>query len=482
LSIIHRLQEPFALSTPTLSPIRVAPGGRYFETFDSEPFLFIGPNESINWQGLKPLFRRRDVGRVERYLESLAANGINLLRLMLEYGHTRYRYFERPAGTFNPAMVKLWDDLFDLCGRYGLRILLAPWDNFWMAWRWRFHPYNASNGGPAHGPGAFFTDEATIQATERRLRFVVERWGGSGVLAAWDLFNEIDVYWGGTPAEQFEVITRLSDVVREAEEKLWGFTRLQTVSIFGPQPSQEYEPLIFRHPNLDFATTHIYSKGPIDLPENTVASAVTMARWVQYGLARTPAGRPFTDTEHGPIHLFNDHKRMLPDPFDDEYERHMMWAHLATGGAGSGMRWPARHPHILTEGMKRALHSLARFTALLEWRHFAPRPAADDVEIEASGWLRFACQDGKQAVVWLLRDVPKRHKGILPSRAPLHDVAFSLRSLQPGSYTVTLWNTLEGCVETTLHAEVKENGTLRAFLPTLGNDLALAIVPRSAQV
>lgn len=464
------------MSAPTLAPIRVAPGGRYFETADGEPFLFIGPNDALNFPGLGPLFRRRDMAHVEAYLEGLAASGVTLLRLMLEYCHTNHRFFERPPGTFNPAMIRMWDDLFALCGRYGIRVLLAPWDNFWMAWRWRHHPYNVHRGGPAHGPAAFFTDEATIQATERRLRFVVQRWGGNGVFAAWDLFNEIDGYWGGTPAQQFDVITRLSDTVREAELKLWGFTRLQTVSIFGPQPSDAYAPLIFQHPRLDFATTHIYSKGPIDLPENTVASAVTMAQWVRYGLSQTPASRPFTDTEHGPIHLFNDHKRVLPEPFDDEYERHMMWAHLASGGAGSGMRWPARHPHILTEGMKRALRSLARFVPLLEWRHFAPRSAAEDVALGEHGWLPFACHDGRQAVVWLLRDVPEGHQGVLPSRAPLRDVAFALRCLEPGSYRVTLWNTLEGRTETTQDALVAQDGVLRLWLPTLGNDLALAIV------
>jgi mannan endo-1,4-beta-mannosidase len=64
---------------------------------------------------------------------------------------------------------------------------------------------------------------------------------------------------------------------------------------------------------------------------------------------RRPA-RPYTDTEHGPIHAFNDHRTSLPEAFDDEYERHLMWAHLATGGAGSGMRWPARRPHLLSAG------------------------------------------------------------------------------------------------------------------------------------
>jgi Protein of unknown function (DUF4038) len=469
------------LAISTLAPIRVASGGRYFETFYGEPFLFIGANDAITWPGLAGLYRRRDLDAVDAYLEDLAQSGVTILRLMLEYVHREGRYFERPAGRFNPALVRLWDDLLERCERCGLRVLLAPWDNFWMTYRWKRHPYNAANGGPAHGPAAFFTDEATIQATCRRLRFVVERWGGSGAIAAWDLFNEIHPYWGGTPAQQSAVIARISAMVREAEDKAWGFTRPQTVSIFGPDPGTEYEDLIFRHPSLDFATTHIYHQGAIDHPNDTVNSAVIMGRWVRHAIERLAPNRPFTDTEHGPIHLFNDHKKMLPEAFDDEYERHLMWAHLASGGAGSGMRWPARDPHLLTSGMRRALRSLAAFTQLIDWRHFTPRDASGEIRLIAHGMpVRdvhiLACRDEKQAVIWLLRGPSERGAhGTLPERDPLHQVSLALPGLAPGEYYVQQWNTWEGRSNGCIHTSVAGDGVLRIVLPLLGNDLALAV-------
>jgi hypothetical protein len=37
-----------------------------------------------------------------------------------------------------------------------------------------------------------------------------------------------------------------------------------------------------------------------------------MGRWTRFGLQHTPTNRPFTDSEHGPIHLFNDHKKLCP--------------------------------------------------------------------------------------------------------------------------------------------------------------------------
>lgn len=457
----------------SLPPIRVAPGGRYFETFAGEPFLFIGCNDAISWPGLNGLFRRKDIDSVERYLAGLAGSGVTVLRLMLEYVHREGRYFERPFGKFNSGMVRLWDDLFTLCGKYGLRILLAPWDNFWMAYRFHRHPYNARNGGPAAEPASFFTDRAVIEATKNRLRFVVERWGGSGVLAAWDLFNEIHPYWGGTVRQQMDVISQVSEAVREAEMKAWGFTRPQTVSIFGPGPSEEYEELIFRHPSLDFATTHIY-EGAIDHPNETVTPALLMSKWVRHALERIPANRPYTDTEHGPIHLFNDHRKYLPEPFDDEYERHLMWAHLATGGAGSGMRWPARHPHVITSGMRQSLLHLAAFTGLLEWRHFSPRPL--EPSVSASGEVHaFACADERQAIVWLLRAAPPGHRGPLPVRSPLTGLWLTIPEIGAGPYCVRPFETATGRCLPGIPVAAGENGALQIPLPPLHADLALAI-------
>lgn len=466
------------MSERVLSPIRVTPHGRYFETLDGQPFLFIGFNDAVSWASLEGLYRRKDVAAADAYLERLAARGVTILRLMLEYAHFDSHLLEKPVGTFNPHMVQFWDDLLARCERLGLRVLLTPWDTFWMSRRWHKHPYNACNGGPAHTPQDFFLNEETIQASIRRLHFVIERWGASGVIAAWDLFNEIHPHWGGTVGQQSEVIGRISKAVREKEQALHGFTRPQTVSVFGPDPDTEYADLIFRHPDLDFATTHIYSKGAIDKPRNTIDSAIVMAQWTRHGLANTPADRPFMDSEHGPIHLFNDHCKMLPEAFDDEYERHMIWTHLACGGAGSGMRWPARHPHILTEGMQQSLGGMAAFARLVDWQRFAPRDVASGVRVGEKGILAFGCSDGRQAVLYMLRGKNSRNTpGVAAQREPLKQVPVVLSDMQAGEYEVHFWNTLEGCGCGCAMAHAEADGRISWTLPPLGNDMACAVRP-----
>jgi mannan endo-1,4-beta-mannosidase len=389
-----------------MSWISVAPGAPYFVDEDGAPWHPIGQNDAISWPELEPLFRRRDLPAVERHLRWLRDNGVTCLRLMLEYAQVRHRYIEKPAGRFVPAMVQLWDDLFAMCERVGLRILLTPLDTFWMWLHWRHHPWNKANGGPLEHMSQALLCGETRKAVKARLEFMVRRWGGSGALFAWDLWNEIHPAHAQDSADCFgEVIHDLSAHVRRLELELYGRTHPQTVSLFGPEltwkPHLELREPIFRHPDLDFATIHIYKGRSIDDPKDTVAPARAMGEIVRECLAETPPLRPFLDTEHGPIHAFKDRKKTLPAQFDDEYFRHTAWAHLASGGAGGGMRWPNRHPHILTPGKREAQRTKAAFMPLIDWTTF--QRGNWNEEVDAKGHNVFACGDERQAVVWLLR-------------------------------------------------------------------------------
>jgi mannan endo-1,4-beta-mannosidase len=392
--------------TAKLQWISVAPGAPYFVDEEGAPWHPIGQNDAISWPELEPLFRRRDLPAVEQHLRWLRDNGVTCLRLMLEYAQVRHRYIEKPAGRFVPAMVQLWDDLFAMCERVGMRVLLTPLDTFWMWLHWRHHPWNKANGGPLEHMSQALLCAETRAAVKARLEFVVRRWGGSGALFGWDLWNEIHPAHAQDSTDCWgEVIHDLSTFVRKLETELYGRSHPQTVSLFGPElewkPHLPMRDPIFRHPDLDFATIHIYKSRSIDDPRDTVAPALAMGEIVRECLAETPPERPFLDSEHGPIHSFKDRKRTLPEPFDDEYFRHMAWAHLASGGAGGGMRWPNRHPHVLTRGMREAQKAMAAFLPLVDWTRLRRRNW--NAEAEAPGYHTFACGDEAQGVVWVLR-------------------------------------------------------------------------------
>lgn len=453
-------------------------GHPYFFTASGEAWTPIGQNDAISWVELAGLFRRKDLAGVEAHLRWLKASGVNCLRLMLEYAQVRHRYFERPAGRFVPAMVQLWDDLFAMCERVGLRILLTPVDTFWTWIHWRHHPWNRDHGGPLEHPSETLLCAGTRAVIKARLEFAVRRWGGSGALFAWDLWNEIHPAQAGDSAEPFgEFIHDLSTFVRQLEVELYGRAHPQTVSLFGPElwwkPHMEMKEPIFRHPDLDFASIHIYSEGPIDHPQDTVAPAVDMARIVADCIGEIRDGRPFLDTEHGPIHTFKDKKKTLPEAFDDEMFRHMQWAHLASGGAGGGMRWPNRKPHVLTRGMREAQSGLARFLPLVDWARFRRECWNDRVESSSRAVRAFGCGDRDQAVLWAVQRQTRADGTLDPDALPL-DFELSCPGETGRLYGVSLYDTKAGRVIGEAQVVCEES---RLSLPVRGfrTDLAVAV-------
>jgi mannan endo-1,4-beta-mannosidase len=184
--------------------------------------------------------------------------------------------------------------------------------------------------------------------------------------------------------------------------------------------------------------------------------------------------RPFFDSEHGPIHLFKDRKVTLPELFDDEYFRHMQWAHFAAGGAGGGMRWPNRHPHSLTQGMRAAQAALARFLPLIDWQHFQRRNLNNELRASADGMALFGSAGDEQAVVWLLRTDTVGSDGRLQENATALPVTVSIPALRPGCYQVTMWDTRRGCAAG--RGEIAHEGTGALHVDTaVTTDLAIAV-------
>ncbi len=462
-----------------MSPwIGVSAEGRYFVNETGQSWLPIGHNEALSWVTFAGLVGRKDVPGVRRRLEGLRACGVTCLRMMLECAHQPHRLIEQPVGRFVPDIVRFWDDLFALCEDIGLRLLITPFDTYWTWMRWRHHPYNAANGGPLTHPSRMLLCEGARAAIKNRLDFAVRRWGASGALFAWDLWNEIHPAQAEGSAEGFGAfIADLSRHVRTLEKTLYGRTHLQTVSLFGPElqwrPHMPLAEPIFRHPDLDFASIHIYQEGAIDDPVDTVGGAIAMGRIVRDALAEIEDGRPFLDTEHGPIHRFKDKKKTLLEAFDDEYFRHIQWAHLASGGAGGGMRWPNRHPHCLTPGMHAAQASLAAFCEGIDWKRFWSVNVSDRLAVDRIGVVPFGCASDAQAVVWLLRDDRIGADGRLDRAAAPVEAAITIPGLSAGAYRVAPWNTKRGTPEAAFIQEAAAGElTVRVNLRT---DLALAV-------
>lgn len=449
-----------------------------FITEDGATWTPIGQNDAITWPEFAGLYDRQDLASAERYIRMLAGHGVTCLRLMLEYSQGARHDFENPVGHYRPEMIQLWDDLFALCERYGLRILLTPFDTFWLWIKWKRHPYNKKNGGPCEDRGKILLCRETRQAIKARFAFCIDRWSGSGALFAWDLWNEIHPSYARDSAECFnEFIEELSLFVRGRELEVHGRAHPQTVSVFGPHMvlDKRIPESIFRHPLLDFASTHFYEEGTIDFPRNTVDAAISTGRLTREALAELRDNRPFMDSEHGPIHTFKDHKTTLPKAFDEEYFRHMQWAHFCAGGAGGGLRWPNRSPHSLTAGMRVAQRNLARFLPLIDWRKFDRRNWNDEVRVSAPTMKAVSCGDQDQALLWLVRTDQIGNNGMLRRDVEAMNTTVDLPCLRPGTYRITAWNTVEGEPVTDVAVLNTRDSGLTFETPGIVTDMAFAI-------
>ena len=444
--------------------ITKTPGAPYFQTEHGTPWHPIGQNDSIAWKDLQGLVDRRNLTEVANHLAWLKQHGVTLLRLMLEDAETGRFFWEQPAGTLNPALTQLWDDLFTLVENAGLRILLTPMDTYFHWVRWDIHPWNSANGGPCDHRISLMVHPGIRTLIKARLDVATTRWGHSGALFAWDIWNEMHPVQGeDRPGCLEHYIDDVAPWLRALETTRHGRAHLQTASVFGPE--LHWKPwlndAIFRHPQLDFANNHFYEEGTIDHPADTVAPARAAARLVQEALSEIKDARPFFETEHGPIHAFKDLNIILPEPFDDEYFRHIQWAHLAAGAAGGGMRWPNRHPHQLTHGMRRAQRAMAAFLPFIDWQAFRRHP----LPLEAPGLAITACADGTQAILFLLRTTLLPDGRVDPTPHPGPTLTLPL------SGTATFFDPVDG----TASGHIAYQTHLPC--PDFGPCLAIAITP-----
>ena len=184
--------------------------------------------------------------------------------------------------------------------------------------------------------------------------------------------------------------------------------------------------------------------------------------------------RPVHDSEHGPIYRFLDRRHTLPEAFDDEYFRHIQWAHVASGGAGGGMRWPNRHPHVLTPGMRRSQAALSRFLPLIDWTEFRRTNISEEVSVSGTDVAAVACGDDRQAVAWLLSTGPRATDRRLASREP-RKVELTLPGLREGYYEAIPFDTLAGHALQPIPGH--SDGERLTIAVEMAADVALAVRP-----
>ena len=233
--------------------VRIGPDKRYFQTSDGRPLRLVGQN--VCWSDTHGTFD------YDAWFGAMRSAGENFGRLWMS---PWFLGLEHKPGTLNHYDLQgAWqlDYILRQAEESGIYLMLCfdhhgmyqvdnpNWggsNNFWKS-----NPYNEINGGPCAKPNDFFTDAKAREFYQKRLRYLVGRYGYSPYLLAWQFFNEIDNVYGTLNAEDVAAWHRQMGQWLHAHDP---FGHLVTTSLTGGSE----RPEIWSLPEMDFSVYHSY--------------------------------------------------------------------------------------------------------------------------------------------------------------------------------------------------------------------------------
>ena len=227
--------------------VRIHPDNPHYFAFDSgETFYPVGIN--IGWGGEQPL------SDYERWLDSLAANGGNIIRVWMASWSFGIEWNDTGLGNYTPRLERAWqlDQVMRMAEERGIKVILVLLNHGAFSEtvnpQWFENPYNVANGGILAKPEEFATHLEARRLFQQRLRYIAARWAASPSLMAWEWWNEED--WTPiTPQALIPWIQEMTPVLRRYDP----YRHLITTSF-----AQSSVPEVANLPEIDFAQMHLY--------------------------------------------------------------------------------------------------------------------------------------------------------------------------------------------------------------------------------
>lgn len=302
--------------------VRLARDGRYLETSDGHPLRLIG--ENVCWAG------GRGTYDFDQWFDGMQKSGQNFARLWFSPWSIG---IEHEPGTLTRYKLEdAWqmDHVFQLAEQRGIYLMLC-FDHHGMYqvdnqnWGgsnnfWKTNPYNQALGGPCTDPNDFFTDPKAHALYQKRLRYLIARYGYSPQLLAWQFFNEIDnVYAPRQRLQAADVATWHGLMGRwmRAEDP---YQHLITTSLTGGSD----RPEIWTLPEMDFTMYHSYAD-----PAPGRWNAALVKDYVQRYKKPVMVGEFGVSTREWAI---------ASDPYLRGF-RQALWSSALAGSVGTAMSW-----------------------------------------------------------------------------------------------------------------------------------------------
>jgi hypothetical protein len=290
--------------------VGIAPSRQYLQTGDGQPLRLIGHN--VCWGDGPGTFS------YDTWFSAMQSAGENYTRIWMcpwEFGIQ-----DTPASLTNYDLAPAWqlDYVLQLAEQRGIYILLClDYHGMFSSDFWPENPYDVTNGGPCSAATDFFTNAAAQTLYQKRLRYLVARYGYSQNLLAWEFFNEIDNDYSFLNPTDVAAWHGLMGGWMHTNDV---FGHLVTTSLTGSSD----RPEIWSLPQLDFAAYHSYNEpGP----------AARLSTVAQSFLQRY--GKPVMIGEFG---TDSGGWARTNDPYLRGW-RQGIWGGALSGAVGTAMSW-----------------------------------------------------------------------------------------------------------------------------------------------
>jgi len=439
--------------------VRVDPRNpRYFVFDDGTPYFPVG--ENMGWSiGADP------IADYTMWLDELEAHGGNFIRTWMASWGFGIEWVDTGLGNYDNRQDRAYqlDRVINLLAERDIYMMLTfinhgqfneqtnpEWDN---------NPFNIANGGMLERPEDFATNPEARRLWNQRLRYIAARWGYSPNIMSWEWWNEVN--W--TPLVNSELLAPWMSSSAAYLASLDPYDRLMTHS-----GSPVGDASIWGADHMGFTQAHLYN-----MTDLVVTFAQVIPEWLE-----TYPDKPFLMGEFGsPIEL--DTEGML---------LHLgLWSAPMNGASGTGMFWwwdTYIHPNDLYDHFA----GVAAFfdgedLAAHEW-HQADLSINDDIRARAYG-----LQTDSEALIWVVNtDYSDRYLQQQYNRNLRNgvdnpaEIAFpvvggavlTITGLGPGTYTVEIWDTLDGEIVETSSVTISD-GVLAIPLPDFTIDHAIKI-------
>ncbi len=394
--------------------IRIGANERYFRYPNGETYFPVGHNLKWSWDGAGGLDTYLD------WLRDLNTSGGNYARLFIDVPWFIQLDWSGPPGDYRQSQqaAAQLDIILDTAEEYDIALqLVLLWHQSLEIYNgppvlipevparpnttldWDNHPYNIVNGGPLSGPGVFLYNEQAESLLQKRLHYIVARWGYSPQIFAWELIDQIDRVNNYDPGIAGDWL----------QQNIGYLRRIDTHGHLITAGSENYDPVIAENPYVDFTTTQFYQLRPIETVGDQVTSVVNLLR---QQLAVNPIPVLLTDYSLNPWY-----EPTADDPQGIHFQN-TLWASALSGAAGGAMSdwWDT---YIIPQDLSRYYAPLSAFAAGIDWVNLNLQPAEAGLLLQGEGeYLSVRLSDYDRQFTRPIRDVVRRDitpDGVFPA-------------------------------------------------------------------